>query len=78
MDISSPSAQGVRSEGITAFLDALERERERDRRELVIHLAGAGERVVRAGYVVEQGDTIGIFTNPQHQMTEDYVSGRFG
>jgi phosphate transport system ATP-binding protein len=32
----------------------------------------------RAGYVVEQGETIGIFTNPQHQMTEDYVSGRFG
>jgi phosphate transport system ATP-binding protein len=32
----------------------------------------------RAGYVVEQGATIGIFTNPQHQMTEDYVSGRFG
>ncbi len=32
----------------------------------------------RAGYVVEQSETIGIFTNPQHQMTEDYVSGRFG
>ncbi len=32
----------------------------------------------RAGYVVEQSATIGIFTNPQHQMTEDYVSGRFG
>jgi phosphate transport system ATP-binding protein len=32
----------------------------------------------RAGYVVEQGETIGIFTNPKHQMTEDYVSGRFG
>ena len=32
----------------------------------------------RAGYVVEQGETIGIFTNPRHQMTEDYVSGRFG
>ena len=32
----------------------------------------------RAGYVVEQGDTVGIFTNPQHQLTEDYVSGRFG
>jgi len=32
----------------------------------------------RAGYVVEQGETVGIFTNPQHQMTEDYVSGRFG
>ena len=32
----------------------------------------------RAGYVVEQDDTITIFTNPHHQMTEDYVSGRFG
>jgi phosphate transport system ATP-binding protein len=32
----------------------------------------------RAGYVVEQGDTLEIFTNPKDQMTEDYVSGRFG
>ena len=32
----------------------------------------------RAGYVVEQGDTVGIFTNPQQRLTEDYVSGRFG
>ena len=32
----------------------------------------------RAGYVVEQGPTIDIFTNPKNQMTEDYVSGRFG
>jgi phosphate transport system ATP-binding protein len=32
----------------------------------------------RAGYVVEQGETVGIFTNPVNQMTEDYVSGRFG
>jgi phosphate transport system ATP-binding protein len=32
----------------------------------------------RAGYVVEQGDTVGIFTNPKNQLTEDYVSGRFG
>jgi phosphate transport system ATP-binding protein len=32
----------------------------------------------RAGYVVEQGPTIEIFTNPTNQMTEDYVSGRFG
>jgi phosphate transport system ATP-binding protein len=32
----------------------------------------------RAGYVVEKGDTVGIFTNPQNQLTEDYVSGRFG
>jgi phosphate transport system ATP-binding protein len=32
----------------------------------------------RAGYLVEMGDTIGIFTNPREQLTEDYVSGRFG
>lgn len=32
----------------------------------------------RAGYVVEQGPTAQIFTNPRNQMTEDYVSGRFG
>jgi phosphate transport system ATP-binding protein len=32
----------------------------------------------RAGFVVEQNATIEIFTNPRDQMTEDYVSGRFG
>jgi phosphate transport system ATP-binding protein len=32
----------------------------------------------RAGYLVEVGDTVRIFTNPSHQLTEDYVSGRFG
>ena len=32
----------------------------------------------RAGYVVEQGETVEIFTNPKNQLTEDYVSGRFG
>jgi phosphate transport system ATP-binding protein len=32
----------------------------------------------RAGYVVEHGETIQIFTNPKQQITEDYVSGRFG
>jgi phosphate transport system ATP-binding protein len=31
-----------------------------------------------AGYLVEFGDTIEIFTNPREQLTEDYVSGRFG
>ena len=34
-------------------LDALSRQRERSLRELVIHLGGAGERVVRVGYVAE-------------------------
>jgi phosphate transport system ATP-binding protein len=32
----------------------------------------------RAGYLVELDDTQKIFTNPAHQLTEDYVSGRFG
>ena len=32
----------------------------------------------RAGYVVEQDATVTIFTDPANQMTEDYVSGRFG
>jgi phosphate transport system ATP-binding protein len=32
----------------------------------------------RAGYLVEIGDTLQIFTNPKEQLTEDYVSGRFG
>jgi len=32
----------------------------------------------RQGYLVEVGDTLQIFTNPLQQLTEDYVSGRFG
>ena len=32
----------------------------------------------RAGYVVEEGPTRGLFTSPKHKLTEDYVSGRFG
>jgi phosphate transport system ATP-binding protein len=32
----------------------------------------------RAGYMVEHGPTSDIFMNPKHQLTEDYVSGRFG
>ena len=32
----------------------------------------------RAGYLVEYDDTVKVFTNPTHQLTEDYVSGRFG
>jgi phosphate transport system ATP-binding protein len=32
----------------------------------------------RAGYLVEVGDTSDMFTNPREQLTEDYVSGRFG
>ena len=32
----------------------------------------------RAGFVIEQGETRQIFTNPKHRLTEDYVSGRFG
>ncbi len=32
----------------------------------------------RAGYLVEYDATTTIFTNPSNQLTEDYVSGRFG
>ncbi len=32
----------------------------------------------RAGYLVEIGETSQIFTMPREQLTEDYVSGRFG
>ena len=32
----------------------------------------------RAGYLVEMDKTIKIFTNPREQLTEDYISGRFG
>ena len=31
-----------------------------------------------AGYLVEVDDTVKIFTNPREQLTEDYISGRFG
>jgi phosphate transport system ATP-binding protein len=32
----------------------------------------------RAGCIVEQDQITRIFTNPANQLTEDYVSGRFG
>jgi phosphate transport system ATP-binding protein len=32
----------------------------------------------RAGYLVEMGPTVDLFTNPRNKLTEDYVSGRFG
>ena len=31
-----------------------------------------------AGYLVEEGPTGHIFTQPREQLTEDYISGRFG
>tara|TARA_B100000029_G_scaffold513217_1_gene612062 strand:- start:5806 stop:6663 length:858 start_codon:yes stop_codon:yes gene_type:complete len=30
------------------------------------------------GHLAEVGDTDQIFTNPQHKLTEDYITGRFG
>ncbi|RLC36989.1 phosphate ABC transporter ATP-binding protein [candidate division Kazan bacterium] len=30
------------------------------------------------GHIIEFGDTKQLFTNPQHQQTEDYITGRFG
>ena len=32
----------------------------------------------RSGYLVEYGLTNNIFTNPQNQLTEQYITGRFG
>jgi phosphate transport system ATP-binding protein len=32
----------------------------------------------RAGYLVEFGLTEKIFTNPDHELTEQYITGRFG
>ena len=31
-----------------------------------------------AGYLVEEGPTGRIFTQPHERLTEDYISGRFG
>ncbi|EDY86086.1 phosphate ABC transporter, ATP-binding protein [gamma proteobacterium HTCC5015] len=30
------------------------------------------------GKLIEVGETSAIFTNPQHKLTEDYITGRFG
>ncbi len=30
------------------------------------------------GKLIEVGDTAQVFTNPRHQLTEDYITGRFG
>ncbi len=30
------------------------------------------------GSLVEMGDTEGIFTNPEHKLTQGYITGRFG
>jgi phosphate transport system ATP-binding protein len=32
----------------------------------------------RAGYLVEMAPTERLFTSPQHRLTEDYITGRFG
>ena len=32
----------------------------------------------RTGYMVEYGQTSRIFTNPEHELTERYITGRFG
>ena len=30
------------------------------------------------GYLIEVGETTQIFTSPRHELTEDYITGRFG
>jgi phosphate transport system ATP-binding protein len=32
----------------------------------------------RAGYLVEYNETEDLFTNPKHELTEQYITGRFG
>lgn len=32
----------------------------------------------RAGYLVEYGPTTDLFTSPKHELTEQYITGRFG
>jgi len=32
----------------------------------------------RAGTLMEYSETIKMFVSPQHQQTEDYITGRFG
>ena len=32
----------------------------------------------RAGYLVEFSETNTLFTNPEHELTEQYITGRFG
>ena len=32
----------------------------------------------RAGYLVEYGPTAELFTTPRHELTEQYITGRFG
>jgi phosphate transport system ATP-binding protein len=32
----------------------------------------------RAGYLVEFGQTLDLFTAPRERRTEDYITGRFG
>jgi phosphate transport system ATP-binding protein len=32
----------------------------------------------RAGYLVEYNDTDELFTNPKNELTEQYITGRFG
>jgi phosphate transport system ATP-binding protein len=32
----------------------------------------------RAGYLVEYGNTNDLFTNPKYELTEQYITGRFG
>jgi phosphate transport system ATP-binding protein len=32
----------------------------------------------RAGYLVEFNETSHLFTNPENELTEQYITGRFG
>ena len=30
------------------------------------------------GVLIEEGETGNVFTDPNHEMTQDYITGRFG
>ena len=51
---------------------------------IITHSMQQAERVsdytafFHMGHIVESGDTETIFNNPQHQQTQDYISGKFG
>jgi phosphate transport system ATP-binding protein len=44
------------------------------------HAARVSQRTAyfHLGDLIEAGETEQLFTNPQHKLTEDYITGRFG
>ena len=40
--------------------------------------AGMVHALKNVSILIEEGETGQIFTDPKHQMTQDYITGRFG